>query len=78
MKLWIYIQKTALHIAAEKENIETVKLLLSQPKIDINILSIFILKFSIQFKAIFFIQFNHEFERKNFNDIWKKKFFNAI
>ena len=42
MKLSIDIQKTALHIAIEKENIEIVKLLLSHPEIDINILCILI------------------------------------
>lgn len=42
MKLSINTQKTALHIAIEKENIEIVKLLLSRPEIDINILCILI------------------------------------
>ena len=37
MKLAKKIQKTALHIAVDKENIEIIKLLIAQPNIDINI-----------------------------------------
>lgn len=33
-------QKSALHIAVEKDNIEIVKLLLKQPNIDVNIKTI--------------------------------------
>ena len=40
MKFVINIQKTALHMAIEKENIEIIKLLLSNPKIDVNLLFI--------------------------------------
>ena len=37
MKLAKKIQKTALHIAVEKENIKIVKRLIAHPNIDINI-----------------------------------------
>ena len=40
-KVLIYFNKTALCLAVEKENIEIVKLLLSNDKIDVNILNIF-------------------------------------
>ena len=40
MKLYFNIQKTALHIAVEKGNVEIVQLLLMNEKLDINILSI--------------------------------------
>ena len=36
----VNIQRTALHFAIEKENVEIVKLLLARPEIDINILYI--------------------------------------
>ena len=41
MKLYNIIYKTALYAAIEKENIEIVKLLLTNEKLDINILNIF-------------------------------------
>ena len=37
----IYVCKTALYLAVEKENIEIVKLLLTNDKLDINLLNIF-------------------------------------
>ena len=40
MKLYFSIQKTALHIAVEKGNVEIVQLLLMNDKLDTNILSI--------------------------------------
>ena len=36
-KIPIHFYKTALHMAVEKENIEIIELLLSNPNIDINI-----------------------------------------
>ena len=47
--------KTALYLAVEKENIEIIKLLLNNDKIDVNIPYILILNF-IKFKII---SFNH-------------------
>ena len=41
MKFQIKIQKTALCIAIEKENIDIIKLLLNNDKLDINQLNIF-------------------------------------
>ena len=38
----IYLYKTALYLAVEKENPEIIKLLLSNDKIDVNILNILI------------------------------------
>ena len=60
IKIWFY--KTALFAAIEEENIEIVKLLLANNKLDINIINIFQLCFhSIQnhiiliaFKIIYF------------------------
>ena len=40
IELIFYIYKTALYLAVEKENIEIIKLLLSNDKLDINILNI--------------------------------------
>ena len=37
MKLIGIFQKTALHVAIEKGNIEIIRILLSNPKIDVNI-----------------------------------------
>ncbi len=42
MKFFYFFDKTALYLAIEKENIEIVKLLLSNEKLDINIINIFI------------------------------------
>ena len=44
------INKTALYHAVEKENIEIIQLLLSNDKIDVNILNIFIKNIYIIFK----------------------------
>ena len=41
MKFFHLFDKTALYLAIEKENIEIVKLLLSNEKVDINIINIF-------------------------------------
>ena len=49
----IRIYKTALYLAVEKENVDIIKLLLSNDKIDINILNILLL-FYIKFKIISF------------------------
>lgn len=38
MKFIVKVQKTALHMAIEKENIEIIVFLLSKPDIDVNIL----------------------------------------
>ena len=46
-----HIFKTALYIAVEKENVEIVQLLLNQENIDINMKSIFHLKFYKIFKS---------------------------
>ena len=48
IRSFYYIYKGALHIAVEKENIEIIKLLLSNEKLDINIPYIF--KLFIKFK----------------------------
>ena len=58
----IAIYKTALYLAVEKENIEIVKLILMNDKLDINFLNIFII-FFIKLKIISFntIQ-NHIFQ----------------
>ena len=42
MKFYLKINKTALFLAIEKENIEIVKLLLSNKNIDVNIINIFL------------------------------------
>lgn len=41
MKFIILFQKAALHIAANNENLDIVRLLLSDPKIDINLTTIY-------------------------------------
>ena len=41
-EILIYLYKTALYLAVEKENSEIIKLLLSNDKIDVNILNILI------------------------------------
>ena len=46
--------KTALYLAVEKENIDIIKLLLTNDKIDVNIINIYF-KFIIKFKIIFFL-----------------------
>ena len=40
MMFWFFFKKAALHIAVESENVEIVKLLLANEKIDVNILTI--------------------------------------
>ena len=40
MELNLFIHKTALHIAAKKNNFDIINILLFQPKIDINIKTI--------------------------------------
>ena len=49
MKFILLFQKTALYIAVEKENIEIIKLLLSNNRINININNILSLIFFIEF-----------------------------
>ena len=49
IELLINFNKTALQLAIENENIDIVKLLLNKPKIDVNILWVYILIFFIQF-----------------------------
>ena len=44
--IWLYIQ--ALYLAVENENLEIIKLLLTNDKIDINIINIFF-KYIIKF-----------------------------
>lgn len=41
--LFVFIHKTALHLAIEKENIEIIQLLLNNDKIDVNSKAISIL-----------------------------------
>ena len=54
--------KTALYLAVEKENIEIVKLLLTNDKLDINIINILNI-FFIKFKIISFNEIqNHIFQ----------------
>lgn len=57
---FFFLNKTALHVAVEKGNIEIVELLLSNPNININILSIskyfFFIKIGI---VVFFLIFVH-------------------
>ena len=51
MKLFHQFYKTALHIAVEKENIEIIKLLLTNDQIDVNTLNIlkyYFIKFKIK------------------------------
>lgn len=36
MKLWTKFDKTALHMATEKENLKIIQLLLSHKQIDVN------------------------------------------
>ena len=40
MKFFLYIYKTALQLAVEKNSIEILKILLNHPDIDVNILTI--------------------------------------
>lgn len=42
MKFYLKINKTALFLAIEKENIEIIKLLMSNENIDINIINVFL------------------------------------
>ena len=55
MKLFLYINKTALYLAVENEYIEIVKNLLLNPKIDINIPFILIYAFFISFDNLFIL-----------------------
>ena len=50
----IRFYKTALYLAIEKENIEIVKLLLTNNKLDINQRNILNIFFFIKFKILFF------------------------
>ena len=52
-EILIYLYKTALYLAIEKENLDIIKLLLSNDKIDVNILSILNFLY-IKFKIIRF------------------------
>lgn len=52
IELLINFNKTALQLAIENENIEIVKLLLNKPKIDVNILCVYILIFLYNSKLI--------------------------
>lgn len=45
MKFWCIFYKTALHVAAEEGHAEIIKLLLSNPKIDVNLLNILKINF---------------------------------
>lgn len=69
--LFKVFQMTSLHTAVEKENIEIVRLLLSNEKININLQNIFEKKYffihQISKKIIFPIQFFF----KSFNKIYK-------
>ena len=50
-EILIKLYKTALYLAVEKENVEIIKLLLSNNKIDVNIpyiLNLFYIKFKIR------------------------------
>ena len=47
------IYRSALHLAVEKENLELVQMLLSNPKIDVNIIAISI--YSVKFHFYLFI-----------------------
>lgn len=49
--------KTSFYEAVEKGNIEIIKILLTNPKIDINIPMIIIDKFQCDFKTIFLMEF---------------------
>lgn len=60
MKFFIYIHKTALNVAIDKENIEIVKTLLSYPKIDVNIV-IILFSFSQYSRLTFLIIFKINF-----------------
>lgn len=60
MKFFILIQKTALHIAAEKGNSKIIQLLLSHPKIDINFISIIFIYLSL---IIFVIIYCHKISK---------------
>lgn len=51
--LYFYFQKTALHIAVEKENVEIIQLLLSCGKIDVNIANKIFISNSIKFHLIY-------------------------
>ena len=51
------INKTSLHIAVMKKNIEIIKLLLSKKNIDINLFKISNIKIQYNFKPSIFIQF---------------------
>ena len=59
---YFIFSNTALHIAIEKENIEVIKILLSDPNIDVNV------------KAIQNKRFLCNFETKNFDVIYNQLF----
>ena len=57
-KIFFFNEKAALHIAVEKGNIELIKILLSNPNIDINLYTILNIVFVyIIIINIFFISF---------------------
>ena len=70
MELNKSIYKSALHVAVKKENIEIIKLLISQPKIDINILKISNQLLEYNFKSINLIKFRINYFNKITNQLF--------
>ena len=54
MRFLYIIYKTALYLAVEKENLEIIKLLLNNDKIDISIINILIINYTLFKKYIYF------------------------
>ena len=54
MKFSYVFNKTAIHIAIEKQNLEIIRLLLAQKGINVNIMSILKTKIIIQFLSLIF------------------------
>ena len=73
-RILIYINKTALYLAVEKENIEIINLLLNNDKVDVNILNIFNQVFEYYLKLNISIRFKINF----FSITLKIKFFDII
>ena len=65
---------TAFLAAVESGNLEIAQLLLTNEKLDINIICILMLIFLIKFQAFFLITFKFKY----FNQISNKAFFNYI